>query len=93
MGQSLRRLDGSSGRRSIFEPCLSSSEQAMVKALSAMLRRAPGLARKPDALLTVARHGIATGEPDTALAARRARRVVLIALCRAAAARRDAEAA
>lgn len=61
----------------------------MVKALSLMLRRAPSLARKPDALMTVARHGIAAGESDVELVARRARRVVLITLCQAAAARRE----
>jgi hypothetical protein len=65
----------------------------VVKALSAMLRRAPGLPRKPDTLPTMARHGIVTAEPDAALAARRARRVVLIVLRSTAATRRDAEAA
>lgn len=89
MAQALARHDLSTDGSSLFEPCLSPAERAMVKALSLMLRRAPSLARKPDALMTVARHGIAAGEGDPELVSRRAKRVVLITLCRAAAARRE----
>lgn len=89
MAQALARHEISTGGSSLFEPCLSPAERAMVKALTLMLRRAPSLARKPDALMTVARHGIAAGEGDPELAGRRARRVVLITLCQAAAARRE----
>lgn len=71
-----------------FEPCLSPAERAMAKVLAALLRRSPLLLHKPEALLTLARHGIAGSEPDPELAARRARRVVLLVLCRAAAGRR-----
>ena len=89
MARALARRDISPGGGSLFEPCLSPAERAMVKALTIMLRRAPSLTRKPDALMTVARHGIAVGESDPELVTRRARRVVLITLCRAAAARRE----
>jgi hypothetical protein len=60
----------------------------MAKALGKLVRLSPGLLRKPDELLVLARHGIAGSEPDQALVGRRARRVVLLTLCRAAAARR-----
>jgi hypothetical protein len=74
----------------VLEPCLSPAERAMVKVLTALLRRHPAMARKRDGLLHVARSGLAAAEPDPALAERRARRVVLLILSRTAATRRAA---